>query len=33
MNFANVNCKETPTDLQFKGKSILPISKTMMNGR
>lgn len=24
MNFAKVNCKETPTDLQFKGNLFFP---------
>lgn len=33
MNFAKVNCKETPTDLQIKGKkSILPFQTMIQMG-
>ena len=32
MNFAKVNCKETPADLQFKGTLFSPFPNHEMNG-
>lgn len=32
MNFAKVNCKETPADLQFKGNLFSPFPNHEMNG-